>query len=126
MNIAILVLSIVIGALLAIIGLLMISKTDNPYNLKPTDHCPVQIEGETINGKQFYFRARGCQITFQIWPYGVLGSMPYDFVKALDYGTDHEAGHITYTDAIRLCTFWLNEYYELQTQKDATDTRQGF
>ena len=33
-------------------------------------NCPVQAEG-TINGRRFYFRARGCRWSMQIAPEGV-------------------------------------------------------
>lgn len=95
----------------------------NPYRLQSGGNCPVQIEGFTKEGKWFYFRARGNNIQFVICNdeddyRGILGRLEGDsylFERELQYGKDqYQAGWMPHDDAIRLCTVWLNEWYEKQ------------
>lgn len=94
------------------------SKLYNPYNLKPVGNCPVQIEQYLKTGEYVYFRARGTSVSLELFeckedfddnPYGTV-----IFSRALDYGLDYQAGYLTEADAIRMATFWINEYYSLK------------
>jgi len=90
----------------------------NPYGVWPEGACPVQAEGDTEDGKWYYFRARGnfarlviCE-SEEDYTGLVEHNKPYLFERELVYGIDtFQAGWMSHEDAVRLATVWLNEYY---------------
>ena len=85
----------------------------NPYNIQPSGLCPVQADGTLKDGNWYYFRARGTNVSLEIYPSEeAFGNEPYIFYRELEYGHTYEAGYLLRKDAIRLATVWLNEYFE--------------
>jgi hypothetical protein len=91
----------------------------NPYGLIfKREYNPSTIVGITADGKWFMFRAKGNWIRFVVCDKEedfrgyVTPEEPYLFERYLDYGSNvDDASWIPHTDAIMLCTLWLNEYY---------------
>lgn len=91
----------------------------NPYGLVfNSEYNPTIIKGVTADGKWFIFRAKGnwirlivCDKEEDFRGY-VVPQKPYLFERYLDYGSNtDDASWMPHTDAIMLCTIWLNEYY---------------
>lgn len=60
-------------------------------------NCPVQAEG-TVNGKEFYFRARGDSWSMQIGGEDVVGDPEWEYEE--DYGEGpYDAGWMTEDEA---------------------------
>lgn len=84
----------------------------NKYQVAPGGQVPVQANGQTTDGKYYYFRARGTVISLEIaeseqdW---TADKMLYS--QYLKYGTSYEAGWITYELAIRFCSAMLDNYF---------------
>lgn len=86
----------------------------NPYALRPYGKCPVQMDGKLSDGKFFYFRSRGTNVSLGI---GDTENGAIDdtvFYRYMFYGTDYEAGYLPSEDAIRIATLWINEYFILK------------
>lgn len=72
-------------------------------------NCPVQAEGR-IDGKPFYFRARGCS-----WSIGIGGDpvMLPEWYATDDYGDGpYDAGYMPVYDALSFIAAAMKEYAE--------------
>jgi hypothetical protein len=86
----------------------------NPYKINPSGLCPVQADGILKDGKYYYFRARGTSISLIIaeTEEEYFDNYQTVFERSMEYGSTWEAGYLLREDAIRICTVWLNEYFE--------------
>jgi hypothetical protein len=64
----------------------------------PTGNAPVQCDG-VVDGKNFYFRARGSQWALRIGGDDVVGDPEWLYYE--DYGTKFEAGYMSEEEAYR-------------------------
>jgi hypothetical protein len=88
----------------------------NPYKIKPHGLCPVQADGILKDGKYYYFRARGTDVRIIIaeTEEEYFENEKVLFERSLKYGHMWDAGYLLREDAIRICTLWINEYFDNQ------------
>lgn len=83
----------------------------NFYGVQFGGLCPVQAEGYTLDGKWYYFRARGTQVSLEIaeteqeWV-----NDRYLYSQYWSYGFTYEAGYIPYEDALPLFNEGMDNY----------------
>ena len=83
----------------------------NPYGLKPHIHNDklITFEGKLKDGKSYYFASAKHLVKFDVYE---AGHRNWKSKTAFDRRLEYKPNRMTKRQAIRLCTFWIKEYYE--------------
>ena len=83
----------------------------NPYGLNPYIHNDklIAFEGKLKDGKSFYFASSKNLIRFDVYENEYRN---WKSKTTFDRRLEYESDKMSKEQAIRLCTFWITEYYE--------------